>query len=420
MINCDSEIGRLISLIVHTPDSGIDRISPKHAEELLFDDIVHYPLMLKEYNIYKEVLNICLGSENVHQVEDLLCESLKEPSEEKDELLSKIILEEELPPAEQQYFNSLSCDKLAKVLITGFDQSRDMIFFDPIPNFMFTRDIAVTVNDGIIVTKAAKSARWRENLLTRMIISRHPLFEATRQAGKVINLNRPDQFPPSKYGERVSVEGGDVMMIHTDYILVGVSERSSAHGFELLKNRLLDLGLVKNVVRINIPKDRSCMHIDTIFTQVDTNDIVCYKPIVYDGLGSNVEVYTSQETKKEYPSIKDFFKSELNSDVNFIFAGKGHSPYQEREQWTDGCNLLTLKPGVAISYDRNLLTAKAFQKHGYTIIDAEDFIKQYASVEDPLSSIEKTIIALPSSELSRARGGSHCMSMPLVRTAMSS
>ncbi len=419
MIFCNSEIGRLKSLIIHTPDEGIDRISPKHAEELLFDDIVYYPLMLKEYNIYERVLQICLGKENVHQVKHLLEESLRIESDDKSELLTKILVEEELPLSEKAYLEKLPSDTLAHILVTGYDEARDIILFDPIPNFMFTRDIAVTVNDGIIVTKAAKSARWRENLLTRMVIATHPIFDKSRKAGKVINLNKPDLFPPSKYGERVSVEGGDIMMIHEDYILIGVSERSTQHGFNLLRDRLIDIGLVSNVVKINIPKDRSCMHIDTIFTQVDKTDIVCFKPIVYDGLGSNVEVYNADGSLRIYGSVKDFFRKEIDAEMNFIFAGGGYSPHQDREQWTDGCNLLTIKPGVAISYDRNQLTGKEFEKAGYTVVDAEDFIAKYQSIENPLDSIEKMIIALPSSELSRARGGSHCMSMPLVRESMS-
>jgi len=150
MISCNSEIGRLKSLIIHTPDEGIDRISPKHAEELLFDDIVYYPLMLKEYQTYERVLQICLGSENVHQVKQLLQESISIETKEKSELLTKILIEEELPPSEKDYLEKLPSETLAHILVTGYDADRDIILFDPIPNFMFTRDIAVTVNDGII------------------------------------------------------------------------------------------------------------------------------------------------------------------------------------------------------------------------------------------------------------------------------
>jgi arginine deiminase len=418
MINCSSEIGKLLKLIVHRPDKGIERISPRHAETLLFDDIVFYPLMLEEYDVYIKTLQLCLGEENVLFIEKLLEQSLIENSELKDELLDKIIIEEELAPHKKVYLNNLPAAKLANILITGFDEVEDEILFDPIPNFMFTRDIGVTVNSGVIITKAAKMARWRENLLTRMIIAKHELFADARDSDLVINLNRPENFPPSKYGEKVSIEGGDVMVIDKDYILIGVSERSTAHGFDLLKKTLFEKNLVKNVVKINIPKDRSYMHIDTIFTQVDESCIVCFKPIVYDGLGSNVEVHKADGSMLIYSSIKDFYLQEINPNMKFIFAGKGFSPYQEREQWTDGCNLLALKPGVAISYDRNIQTAKAFEKEGYTVIKAQDFIEKYKDVKDPLSHLDKTILSLPSSELSRARGGSHCMSFPVLREEM--
>lgn len=415
MIHCNSEIGRLKKLIVHRPDKGIERISPKRAEKLLFDDIVYYPLMLQEYDIYIKTLVLCLGKENVLFIEDLLTSSLNSSGELKADLINKIINEEELPSDKYAYLMTQESSVLSDILITGYDKEQDEILFDPIPNFMFTRDIGVTVNEGVIITKASKEARWRENLLTRMIIGSHDLFADARNNKKVVNLNKPDDFPPSKYGEKVSIEGGDVMTIQKDYLLCGVSERSTAHGFKLLKDALHNQDLTENVVKINIPSDRSCMHIDTVFTQVSHDLIVCYKPIVYDGLGSNVEVHRKNGEVIIYGSIKDFFLAEINPNMKFVFSGKGYSPYQEREQWTDGCNLLALKPGVAISYDRNVMTARAFEKAGYTVMRAEDFCMQYANDKDPLSSIENTILTLPSSELSRARGGSHCMSFPIER-----
>ena len=110
---------------------------------------------------------------------------------------------------------------LTEVLITGYWKAQDHILFDPIPNFIFTRDIAVTVNDHVIITKAAKEARYRENLLTRFIFWAHPTFAQLRDEGRIINLNMIEEFPPSKRGENVSVEGGDVMIINQDYLLIG-------------------------------------------------------------------------------------------------------------------------------------------------------------------------------------------------------
>jgi arginine deiminase len=209
-------------------------------------------------------------------------------------------------------------------------------------------DIAIVVKDHVIISKAAKSARFRENLLTRFIFYANPLFKGLNDQGKIINLNHLDKFPPSKKGEVVSLEGGDVMMLNDDFILIGCSERTTDYAIRSLKDVLFSKNLVSNVAQINIPADRSCMHIDTLFTMIDTNDVVCFKPTVYDGVSSNVKVFRKNGAEVVYDSVKTFFAHEINPNVNFIFSGEGISPYQEREQWTDGCNMVAIRPGVAI------------------------------------------------------------------------
>jgi arginine deiminase len=134
-----------------------------------------------------------------------------------------------------------------------------------------------------------------------------------------------------------------------------------------------------------------------------------------DGLGSNVQVHKSNGTSIFYPSVRDFMVNEINPNMQFILSGKGESPYQEREQWTDGCNLVALKPGVALTYDRNPVTEKAFKKAGYNIVHARKLLADLKSGKVKAEDIENTIINLPSNELSRARGGSHCMTCPIER-----
>lgn len=416
-IQVSSEIGVLKRVIIHRPDEGISRISPRRAEELLFDDIVHLPFMQEEHDIFTDVLRAFLGKENVLETRQLLVEALATADSTKMDMIAKIIDYEELPQSYVYLLANLSNEDLADTLITGFLAHDNHLLFDPIPNFIFTRDIAVTVNDHILILKAAKMARFRENFLARFIFLCHPIFEKANREGRIINLNNVDLFPPSKKGESISIEGGDCMILNKDYFLIGCSERTNAYTIRQLSKVLFEKGVVKNVVQINIPQDRACMHIDTIFTQINKNHITAFKPIVIEGLSSNVEVHRSNGVSSFYPSVKDFIETEINPKMKFILSGDGESPYQEREQWTDGCNLVALKPGVALTYDRNPKTEEAFRDYGYTILHAKDFLEQYKKGILTPDNIENTIITLPSNELSRARGGSHCMTCPIEREA---
>lgn len=417
MIYSDSEIAPLRKVIVHRPDNGIGRISPRRAEELLFDDIVYLPQMQAEHDIFKKSLEIMLGSDAVLETEDLLREALSN-DEARKELIFNVLDYEELPGSYFSKFDELSNDDLTNVLITGYLKEDEQVFFDPIPNFIFTRDIAVTIKDHVLITKAAKIARQRENLLTRFIFSYHPLFAGMRESGKLINLNDIEAFPPSKNAEQVSIEGGDIMMIGKDYVFIGCSERTTDHAVKSVAKVLFEKGIVKHVAQINIPADRAMMHIDTLFTRLSDEDFVCFKPIVYDGVSSNVIVHHADGSENVYSSVKEFVHTEINPNARFIFSGKGKSPHQEREQWTDGCNLVALRPGIGVTYDRNHVTAKAFEEAGYTVLPAEELIAGVENGSIVADELQNTIITLPSGELSRARGGSHCMTCPIVRDSI--
>jgi len=413
-IYVNSEIGDLQRVIVHRPEEGISRVSPRRSDELLFDDIVYLPEIQREHDLFTAVLKKAIGTDNVLYLHTLLFEALNTDQRAQEEIIARIIHFEELPSKYIKTLSDLDNKKLAEVLISGYLHEDDLILFDPIPNFIFTRDIAVTIQDHVIITRAAKEARFRENFLTQFIFSAHPLFSNLKSAGKIINMNDVELFPRSRRGESVSIEGGDMMLFSENHLLIGCSERTTEHAIHCLKGVLFEKGLVDNVVQVNIPHDRSFMHIDTIFTRIHQDHVACYRPVVYDGLSSYVTVFRSNGSKAHYHSIQEFIHAEINSNMEFIFSGNGISPYQEREQWTDGCNLVALKPGVAITYDRNVKTMEALSQYGYTAMHAEDFLKSSLKLDE----LENTIILIPSGELSRARGGSHCMTFPILRKSI--
>jgi arginine deiminase len=115
--------------------------------------------------------------------------------------------------------------------------------------------------------------------------------------------------------------------------------------------------------------------------------------------------------------LNDISRNDLGcrEKTRFIYSGNNEFPFDAREQWTDSCNLLALREGVVLGYDRNDKTVEAFRQNGFSVIHAAELIDKMEAGEIDPEKMTDTIILMPSAELSRARGGFHCMSMPLLR-----
>ncbi len=417
MIKVNSEIGNLKRIIVHSPDDGIEQVTPDKAVEYLYEDIVFLDKMKKEHDIFRRVLEAFVGIENVIDIQNLV-EEICENEKVKIELI-KTVCEFEGKSELEARLLAMNAKNLAYTLITGIVKASKKVVFSPMSNYIFCRDIGVIVGNHILVTQAMKRARCRESILSWYVYHNSKVFAGVNEHNRIIQLsNDKDELIENlsnSFINELAIEGGDVMTFGENHLLIGVSERTTKYAFEKMKDIIFKKGAIDNVSMVEIPRERYCMHLDTIFTRIDENVCVVFAPLILADNKLKVKRYQKGKEKPlVYKSLKDLLV-EIKPNMEFIECGGGKTPHAEREQWTDGCNLFAIKPGVAVTYDRNKYTTKAIEKAGYNVVRAENLLKKFKSGELDPDTLTQTLIVIPSNELSRARGGTHCLTFPIWR-----
>lgn len=468
-ISVSTEIGRLRKLLIHSPDSGLGKVVPSKAQDWLFEDIVHLDTIRKdEYDYYLKLLMYFLDPEKIKgkladidaeaserafykpssagfhnsteviEIQSLLSDILEDSSIKK-KLTAAVCAIEGCTYKLQLEMIETEPKELAKIFISG-SMNNDLMIFAPIPNLIFTRDVGITINNYILLNKPAKKARNRETLLMRYIFFNHVMFAA--YVNNILEIPDAAQHflrPGEEDDRRTTLEGGDVMMVSPGHVLIGCSERTSAYGANEAIKLLFDNHVVAKVTVVKIPNKRDFMHIDTVFTQVKRNvwtilssisknqpaypdaPINFLVPQDHQNVTEIIQFLKNEANPKNFDSIEallnDISVNELGSteETRFIYSGNGTFPYDAREQWTDSCNLLAIKEGVVLGYDRNDKTIEAFKNNGFNIVKVKDLIKDLETGKVSTETIKDTLIIMPSAELSRARGGFHCMSLPLLR-----
>ena len=421
-----SEIDRLRQVVIHRPGREVDDMVPDMMEELLFDDILCGDLARGEHDVFRQVLGRV--ADEVLDIQDLFTEALA------DEGVKLAFIEDfrrlvDMSDENCNLLRDMPPGSVARSLITGIPWDDELVHtnwqkktFDyrvrPIPNLLFMRDPAAVVGRGYNINFMATWAREREPLILSYVFRHHPRLRHLEESHRLF-----DQITPL-LGGRIrmpqSLEGGDTLVLSDKVLAVGCSERSSADAIHMLAESLRQDhrrgGSFETLLMVLMPKIRSAMHLDTVFTRISQDECLIYPPFFTDGSRSLLNVvkfdlcHEHLRTVME-PNLLAALRG-VGIDLEPIRCGGANPILQQREQWTDGANAFALAPGVILLYKRNVATAGELAAAGYRMVDAGDLILDPA--QDLLDG-NKHAILLDSAELSRARGGPRCMTMPLAR-----
>ncbi|KEY90539.1 Arginine deiminase 2 [Candidatus Photodesmus katoptron] len=400
-----SEVGQLKRVLLNRPDRALVYLTPSNCNKLLFDDVFNIQKALKEYDIFVKTLLSVKGIK-VFFLQNLLLETL-EIDKAKEWLLNTQISNFRYGPVFSQnlrhYLKNMKNKELASILLGGLayselnihsssilpqiNQSLDFVI-EPLPNHMFIRDTSCWLYGGVSLNPMMKSSRKRETNHLRAIYRWHPMF--SKQDFFTYFFDENINY------DNVHIEGGDILVIGKGVVLVGISERTTPQGVESLAFNLFKNNQARELIAINLPKARSCMHLDTVMTHVNIDTFSIYPKVMHRDLDTwsftptlNGEV----KIKKAENYIYAIEKALGLSSIQIITTG-GDKYQAEREQWNDANNVLTVKPGLVISYEHNIYTNEKFDKAGIKVL------------------------TIPGNELGRGRGGTRCMSCPIERDSI--
>ncbi|MCT4607100.1 MAG: arginine deiminase [Marinisporobacter sp.] len=399
-----SEIGKLKTVLLHRPGKEIENLIPNLLKRLLFDDIPYLKIAQEEHDAFAKILKD--HGVEVLYLEDLAAQSIRE-QRIRQSLIEAFLEEgrvygEGMKDALRKYFEEFNNKELIEKMMMGIRKKdipkvkirslTDVVdpqypfLMDPMPNLYFTRDPFSTIGTGITLNHMRTETRNRETIFAKYIFENHPRF---KDENIKIWFNR---------NEKSSLEGGDELVLSNKVIAIGISQRTDAVSIEkFAKNIFKDRQSFETILAFNIPKKRAFMHLDTVFTMVDYDKFTIHPEIegplqvfsIKKGQGDQLKM------EEENATLEDTLKKYLGLKKVTLIGCAGRDRIDAaREQWNDGSNTLAIAPGEVIVYARNYVTNRILQEQG---------VKTYI---------------MPSSELSRGRGGPRCMSMPLIRESL--
>lgn len=395
-----SEIGKLRKVLLHRIGTEVDGLVPDNFERLLFDDIPYLKVAQQEHDEFARMLREN-GAEVVYYADEA-AKALADPRV-KDQFVDEMLGELSFTSlfvreAVTAYLKEMGPKDLIDKVIAGVRKSDIAdyapktlaekidaaypFFTDPMPNMYFTRDQAACVGNGVSIHHMSTATRRRESMLMKYICDHNRDFapEGTEEW--------------YRYDGPYSIEGGDILVLSSKICALGLSERTTAEGIEAFAKNLLTRSDFEKVLVFNIPKKRTFMHLDTVFTMVDYDKFTIHAEI--EGPLQLFELTLGAKGDIRVSSMTDDLSAVLAKElglpaVKLIRCGGDDAVAAQREQWNDGSNTLCIAPGKVITYERNYVTNDLLDRNGIEVL------------------------TMPSSELSRGRGGPRCMSCPVCR-----